>query len=73
MRWPVCLSESKPPRQLEDLLTHELVGSARQLVPLLPMIKIPPLPIWLTVHREIRTSRRIRAAAGCRCRPVNRL
>jgi DNA-binding transcriptional LysR family regulator len=32
-----------------------------QLVPLLPALKIPPLPIWLTVHREIRTSRRIRA------------
>ncbi|MEP6790354.1 MAG: LysR family transcriptional regulator [Ramlibacter sp.] len=31
-----------------------------QVVPLLPMLKIPPLPIWLTVHREIRTSRRIR-------------
>ena len=28
---------------------------------LLPMLKIPPLPIWLTVHREIRTSPRIRA------------
>lgn len=32
-----------------------------QLVSLLPMLKIPPLPIWLTVHREIRTSPRIRA------------
>lgn len=32
-----------------------------ELVPLLPMLKIPPLPVWLTVHREIRTSRRIRA------------
>ncbi|MEO5669510.1 MAG: LysR substrate-binding domain-containing protein, partial [Ramlibacter sp.] len=32
-----------------------------QLVAILPMIKIPPLPIWLTVHRELRTSRRIRA------------
>jgi DNA-binding transcriptional LysR family regulator len=32
------------------------------VVPLaLPTLKIPPLPIWLTVHREIRTSRRIRA------------
>jgi DNA-binding transcriptional LysR family regulator len=31
------------------------------LVPLLPMLKIPPLPIWLTVHREIRTSPKIRA------------
>jgi len=30
------------------------------VVPVLPMLKIPPLPIWLTVHREIRTSRRIR-------------
>ena len=28
---------------------------------LLPGLKIPPLPIWLTVHREIRTSGRIRA------------
>jgi DNA-binding transcriptional LysR family regulator len=33
----------------------------RQVVALLPMMKIPPLPIWLTVHREIRTSQRIRA------------
>ncbi len=31
------------------------------LVPLLPMLKIPPLPLWLVVHREIRTNRRIRA------------
>jgi DNA-binding transcriptional LysR family regulator len=31
------------------------------VVALLPALKIPPLPIWLTVHREIRTSRRIRA------------
>ena len=27
----------------------------------LPTLKIPPMPVWLTVHREIRTSRRIRA------------
>jgi DNA-binding transcriptional LysR family regulator len=27
----------------------------------LPMLKIPPMPVWLTVHREIRTSKRIRA------------
>jgi DNA-binding transcriptional LysR family regulator len=25
------------------------------------MLPLPRLPIWLTVHREIRTSRRIRA------------
>jgi DNA-binding transcriptional LysR family regulator len=28
---------------------------------LLPMMKIPPIPMWLAVHREIRTSKRIRA------------
>ena len=27
----------------------------------LPMLKIPAMPIWLTVHREIRSSKRIRA------------
>ena len=30
------------------------------LVPLLPMLKMPSIPMWLAVHREIRTSRRIR-------------
>jgi DNA-binding transcriptional LysR family regulator len=29
-------------------------------VPLLPSLRIPPLPIWLVVHRELRTSARIR-------------
>jgi DNA-binding transcriptional LysR family regulator len=38
-----------------------LIRSDSQVVPVLPMLKIPPLPVWLTVHREIRTSRRIRA------------
>ena len=33
----------------------------RHVLPVLPMLKVPPLPMWLTVHREIRTSRRIRA------------
>ena len=32
-----------------------------QVQAVLPMLKIPPLPVWLTVHREIRTSPRIRA------------
>ena len=32
-----------------------------EVQPLLPMLKIPPLPVWLAVHREIRTNRRIRA------------
>ena len=100
------------PRQLRDLLSHDMVGSDRdelvlkgfaqmgfpvtreafafrtddliaywegvraglgvgfvadylartdsQVVPVVPALKIPPLPVWLTVHREIRTSRRIR-------------
>lgn len=38
-----------------------LIRADSAVVPLLPMLKIPPLPVWLTVHREIRTSRRIRA------------
>ncbi len=38
-----------------------LARTDNRLVALLPMLKIPPLPIWLTVHREIRTSPRIRA------------
>jgi DNA-binding transcriptional LysR family regulator len=31
-----------------------------ELVPLLPMLDIPPLPMWLAVHREIRSNPRIR-------------
>jgi DNA-binding transcriptional LysR family regulator len=31
------------------------------LVAVLPALKIPPIPVWLAVHREIRTSARIRA------------
>jgi DNA-binding transcriptional LysR family regulator len=30
------------------------------VVPLLPMLRIPPLPCWLAVHREIRGSRLVR-------------
>ena len=30
------------------------------VVPVLPMLKVPAIPMWLAVHREIRTSRRIR-------------
>jgi DNA-binding transcriptional LysR family regulator len=42
-------------------LADYLARTDSNIVALLPMLKIPPLPIWLTVHREIRTSRRIRA------------
>jgi len=32
------------------------------VVPVLPMLKIPPLPCWLAVHREIRGSALVRHA-----------
>jgi DNA-binding transcriptional LysR family regulator len=33
-----------------------------QVLPVLTgKLRIPPLPMWLAVHREIRTSQRIRA------------
>lgn len=35
--------------------------SDANVVPLLSMLKIPPLPVWLAVHREIHGNRRIRA------------
>jgi DNA-binding transcriptional LysR family regulator len=38
-----------------------LAATDPQVVGVLPMLKIPPLPIWLTVHREIRGNARIRA------------
>lgn len=38
-----------------------LAATDKAVVAILPMIKVPPIPIWLTVHREIRTSQRIRA------------
>ncbi|HYW58414.1 MAG TPA: LysR family transcriptional regulator [Polaromonas sp.] len=38
-----------------------MAATDKEVVAILPLIKVPPLPVWLTVHREIRTSRRIRA------------
>lgn len=38
-----------------------LARSEPSVVPLLQALKIPPLPMWLAVHREIRGSARIRA------------
>ena len=38
-----------------------LARTDADVMALLPMLKIPPIPVWLAVHREIRTSKRIRA------------
>lgn len=38
-----------------------LLRNDPDLVPVLPDLTLPSLPVWLVVHREIRTSRRIRA------------
>ncbi len=38
-----------------------MAATDKEVLAVLPMVKVPAIPIWLTVHREIRTSRRIRA------------
>lgn len=39
-----------------------MARSDADVVPVLPdVLQIPPLPVWLAVHREIRTSQRIRS------------
>lgn len=38
-----------------------LVDSDPDVLPVLPNLELPTLPIWLTVHREIRTNQRVRA------------
>lgn len=42
-------------------VSEYLIRTEPAVVPLLPKLKIEPLPVWLAVHREIRTSKRIRA------------
>ena len=58
---------------LDALFAAQLAATDPQVVPLLPMLKIPPLPIWLTVHREIRASRRIRAVYDFLAQAVPRM
>ena len=31
-----------------------------ELVPVLPEVALPVLPVWLTAHRELRATRRLR-------------
>lgn len=42
-------------------LTRYVARQHAELVPLLPTLPIPPLPMWLAVHREIRSNPRVRA------------
>jgi DNA-binding transcriptional LysR family regulator len=37
------------------------IRSDHTVTPVLPTLKIPPIPVWLAVHREIRANARIRA------------
>lgn len=38
----------------------QLVAETPGILPLLPDLELPPLEVWLTTHRELSTSRRIR-------------
>lgn len=42
-------------------MSQYLVTTDATVQPLLPMLEVPALPLWITVHRELRTSARIRA------------
>jgi DNA-binding transcriptional LysR family regulator len=42
-------------------VSEHLIRSDPAVIPVLPKLKIEPLPVWLAVHKEIRTSKRIRA------------
>jgi DNA-binding transcriptional LysR family regulator len=42
-------------------VSEHLIRTDPAVIPLLPKLKIEPLPIWLAVHKQIRTSKRIRA------------
>jgi DNA-binding transcriptional LysR family regulator len=42
-------------------VSEHLIRTEPAVVPLLPKLNIDPLPVWLAVHREIRTNKRIRA------------
>lgn len=40
---------------------EHLIRMDPAVIPVLPKLNIPPIPVWLAVHKEIRTSKRIRA------------
>lgn len=51
-------------------VTDYLARTDSAVVGLLPMLKIPPIPMWLVVHREVRSNRRIRAVYDFLARAV---
>lgn len=42
-------------------VSEHMVRTDPAVIPVLPKLRIEPYPVWLVVHKEIRTSRRIRA------------
>jgi DNA-binding transcriptional LysR family regulator len=42
-------------------IAQYLVNCEPDVLPVLPHLPLPTLPVWLTVHREIRTNTRVRA------------
>ncbi len=42
-------------------VANYMAGTEPGLVRVLPQLQLPPLPMWLAVHREIHTNQRIRA------------
>ena len=42
-------------------LTEIVARADPDLVPVLPALRIPTIPLWLVVHREIRTNKRVKA------------
>lgn len=42
-------------------VSEYLIRTEASVVPVLTSLKIEPMPVWLAVHKEIRTSKRIRA------------
>ena len=41
--------------------SEHMIRSAPAVIPVLPKLRIKTFPVWLAVHREIRTSKRIQA------------
>jgi DNA-binding transcriptional LysR family regulator len=40
---------------------RRVAALSRELVEVVPEVRVPPLPLWITAHRELRGTPRIRA------------